>query len=172
VERWIDADARPPFFLFVHLWTRIRHIPPRRSDTRFDRGGRADFDFSNVEYNMAIGPDMPARALRHLVALYDGRSRRRRAVGRIVAALEQRGWLDGTLIALTADHGEEFFDHGNKGHMRTLYEEVLHVPLLFACRTWCGRPPLGGDRRLGAPHADDPRRGGRHAGARRRWAGI
>src|SRR6185369_7574690 len=53
------------------------------------------------------------------------------AVGRIVAALEQRGWLDGTLVALTADHGEEFFDHGNKGHMKTLYEEVLHVPLVF-----------------------------------------
>jgi arylsulfatase A-like enzyme len=133
VERWIDADARPPFFLFVHLWDpHYDYIPPPPYDTRFDPGWKGDFDFSNVEYNMAIGPDMPARALRHLVALYDGEiASTDAAVGRIVAALEQRGWLDGTLIALTADHGEEFFDHGNKGHMTTLYEEVLHVPLLF-----------------------------------------
>jgi arylsulfatase A-like enzyme len=34
-------------------------------------------------------------------------------------------------VALTSDHGEEFFDHGSKGHMRTLFEEVLHVPLVF-----------------------------------------
>ena len=132
-ERWIDGDARPPFFLFVHLWDpHYDYIPPPPYDTRFDPGWKGDFDFSNIEYNMAITPDMPARALRHLIALYDGEiASSDAAVGRIIVALEQRGWLDGTLVAVTADHGEEFFDHGNKGHMTTLFEEVLHVPLLF-----------------------------------------
>jgi arylsulfatase A-like enzyme len=132
-ERWIDGDARPPFFLFVHLWDpHYDYIPPPPYDTRFDPGWKGDFDFSNVEYNMAIAPDMPARALRHLVALYDGEiASTDAAIGRVVAALEQRGWLDRTLVVLTSDHGEEFFDHGEKGHMKTLFEEVLHVPLVF-----------------------------------------
>jgi arylsulfatase A-like enzyme len=133
VERWIDVDARPPFFLFVHLWDpHYDYMPPPPYDTRFDPGWNGDFDFSNVEFNMAINADMPARALSHLVALYDGEIAATDAVvGRIVAGLEQRGLLDDTLVAVTADHGEEFFDHGDKGHMRTLFEEVLHVPLVF-----------------------------------------
>jgi arylsulfatase A-like enzyme len=132
VERFID-DARPPFFLFVHFWDpHYDYIPPPPYDTRFDPSWKGDFDFSNVEFNMAISPDMPARAFRHLVALYDGEiASTDAAVGRVIASLEQRGWLDGTLVALTADHGEEFFEHGNKGHMTTLFEEVLHVPLIF-----------------------------------------
>ena len=133
VEHWIDADARPPFFLFVHFWDpHYDYIPPPPYDTRFDPSWKGDFDFSNVEYNMAISADMPARALRHLVALYDGElAFTDAAVGRLIGALEQRGWLDNTLIALTSDHGEEFFDHGGKGHMTTLFEEMLHVPLIF-----------------------------------------
>jgi len=133
VEHWIDADARPPFFLFVHFWDpHYDYIPPPPYDTRFDPSWKGDFDFSNVEFNTAISPDMPARAFKHLVSLYDGEiAFTDAAVGRLIAALEQRGWLDGTLVALTADHGEEFFDHGNKGHMMTLFEEVLHVPLIF-----------------------------------------
>jgi arylsulfatase A-like enzyme len=133
VEHWIDADARPPFFLFVHFWDpHYDYIPPPPYDTRFDPGWKGDFDFSNVEFNMAISPEMPTRAFKHLVSLYDGEiAFTDAAVGRLIAALEQRGWLDGTLVALTADHGEEFFDHGGKGHMTTLFEEVLHVPLVF-----------------------------------------
>lgn len=132
-ERFVDGDARPPFFLFVHLWdANFDYIPPPPYDTRFDPGWKGDFDFANVERNEAISPDMPARAFRHLMALYDGEiASADAAIGRIVAALEQRGWLDGTLVAVTADHGEEFFDHGRLGHRRTLYEEVLHVPLVF-----------------------------------------
>jgi arylsulfatase A-like enzyme len=45
-----------------------------------------------------------------------------------------------TLVIVTADHGEEFFDHGGIGHGRTAYEEVLRVPLLMR---WPGRIPAG-----------------------------
>ncbi|MFT5733390.1 MAG: arylsulfatase A-like enzyme [Planctomycetota bacterium] len=36
-----------------------------------------------------------------------------------------------TLIAITADHGEEFGDHGALHHSHTLYEELIHVPLML-----------------------------------------
>jgi arylsulfatase A-like enzyme len=36
-----------------------------------------------------------------------------------------------TIVAITADHGEEFLDHGHSGHDKTLYDEVLRVPLLI-----------------------------------------
>lgn len=36
-----------------------------------------------------------------------------------------------TLVVFLSDHGEEFGDHGGSGHGKTLYREVIHVPLFF-----------------------------------------
>ena len=41
------------------------------------------------------------------------------------------GWDKNTLLIITADHGEEFWDHKKKGHGKSLYEEVIRVPLLI-----------------------------------------
>ena len=46
-------------------------------------------------------------------------------------SLEQRHILDNAIVVLTADHGEEFKEHGLIGHEKTLYEEVVHVPLIM-----------------------------------------
>lgn len=40
------------------------------------------------------------------------------------------GWDKNTIIIITADHGEEFGDHGDFGHGHTLYNELIHVPLI------------------------------------------
>src|SRR5439155_2936378 len=48
----------------------------------------------------------------------------------LFAGLERRGFLGNTFVAITADHGEEFNDHGLVGHGTTLYNELIRVPLL------------------------------------------
>ncbi len=45
--------------------------------------------------------------------------------------LKAEGHYDDTLIVLTADHGEEFFEHGGWWHGTTLYDEQIHVPLIL-----------------------------------------
>ena len=35
-----------------------------------------------------------------------------------------------SIVVLTSDHGEEFLDHGGLEHGHTLYDEMLHVPLI------------------------------------------
>lgn len=52
-------------------------------------------------------------------------------VGRILEHLEREGLLENTIVVITADHGEEFGDHGSLGHARTLHEELIRVPLLI-----------------------------------------
>ncbi len=133
VGQWLEHERDTPFFLFVHLWDpHYDYIPPPPYDTMFDPDYRGGFDFSNLLSNPSIRLDMPAREKAHLIALYDGEIAETDAtVGTVLAALEARGWLDQTLVVVTADHGEEFFEHGGKGHFRTLYEEVVHVPLVF-----------------------------------------
>ena len=48
----------------------------------------------------------------------------------LFAELERRGTLGHAVVVLTADHGEEFKDHGGMGHGKTLYDEQIHVPLI------------------------------------------
>jgi arylsulfatase A-like enzyme len=69
----------------------------------------------------------------HVVDLYDAEvAYFDDCFGRLLAELQKRGLLETTIIAVTADHGEELFDHGQLGHGYTLYEELLHVPLVVA----------------------------------------
>lgn len=58
-------------------------------------------------------------------------------------ALDARGMLDNTLVVITADHGELFGEHGLTGHGKSLYDEVLHVPLIIV------GPDLGMSGRVG-----------------------
>jgi len=55
-----------------------------------------------------------------------------RDIGDIVARLKKEGLYDNTIIVITADHGEEFLDHGGRLHYSSrAYQEMLHVPLLL-----------------------------------------
>jgi arylsulfatase A-like enzyme len=54
-----------------------------------------------------------------------------RNVGMVVDAIEQLGLTDRTLIVISSDHGEAFFEHAVEGHARTLYREVQNVPWLI-----------------------------------------
>ena len=48
-----------------------------------------------------------------------------------VDALEERFGSGEILLVLTSDHGEELFDHGGVLHGYTLYDEMLHIPLVI-----------------------------------------
>jgi arylsulfatase A-like enzyme len=52
------------------------------------------------------------------------------ALGELFDGLRKRGLWDRLVLVVTADHGEEFFDHGGFEHNRTLYDEMVHVPLI------------------------------------------
>ena len=67
-----------------------------------------------------------------LEALYDGEVAGVDAALRdFIAALRERERLAHALVVVTADHGEEFHDHGDLTHGLALYDEVVHVPLLL-----------------------------------------
>jgi arylsulfatase A-like enzyme len=63
--------------------------------------------------------------------LYDSEIRYTdRHVGQLLARLRELQIYDKALIVFTADHGEEFLDHGRFGHTKTLFRELIDVPLL------------------------------------------
>jgi arylsulfatase A-like enzyme len=50
--------------------------------------------------------------------------------GKIREMFDRFNWSENTIVIVTADHGEEFYERGNEGHGKSLYNEVLHVPLI------------------------------------------
>jgi arylsulfatase A-like enzyme len=66
-------------------------------------------------------------------------------LGRIFQLLQDQGMWENTVVMVTADHGEEFFDHGEKGHKNNLYQESVHVPLIVK---YAREPHPGRDARL------------------------
>jgi arylsulfatase A-like enzyme len=128
-----DLPVEGDVALFVHYMDpHVSYSPPPPYNRMFDDPdyrGRVDGGTNFFKRHRVIG-----RAdTEHLKALYDGEIAFTDVnVSRLLEALRARGLLDDPVIAYTADHGEEFRDHGYWGHSRTLYEELLHVP--FALR--------------------------------------
>ena len=53
-------------------------------------------------------------------------------ISEIVELLDEKGYMDGAVFAVTADHGELLGEHGLWGHASSLYEQELRIPLLIA----------------------------------------
>jgi len=136
---WI-AERKPVerFFLYVQtIDPHVPYIPPREFLERYDADPysgpvKASETARLLERIKAGQMTLTARDRRRLEALYDGEITYHDAhVPKLYEALAALGVLDDTLVVVTADHGEEFFEHGSVGHGHSLYRELLHVPLLL-----------------------------------------
>jgi len=141
------ASGRPKQrnFLFVHMWdVHYNYEPPpeylRIFEESYDGTMRGE-----VWDNHRFAPGMDPRDLQHLLALYDGEIRYTDdTIRKIFDALRANGLLEKTAVIVTADHGDEFLEHGGKGHHSTLYEEVLRVPLILHLTNEPARQPRVG----------------------------
>ena len=127
----IRTNQDRPFFLFAHYFDPHNpYDPPEGWNTRFDADPSVVPYLGESAYRGALPP--PA-VLSHIQAQYDEEILYTDAmIGRLLEGMEAMDRLRDTLIVLTSDHGEEFFEHGSWGHGHTLYPEVLHVPLIVS----------------------------------------
>jgi len=138
VARWLDAGPKEPFFLLVHY--NDPHWPydppsPYGAEWVADYHGPLTPHDTGVVVESEGRPvrDLDPESLRYLVGLYDGEIRFADAnVGALLAKLRSAGLRRPLLTVLTADHGEEFLDHGSMSHGYTLYDEQIRVPLVMS----------------------------------------
>jgi arylsulfatase A-like enzyme len=115
---WLDRRGDERFFLFLH------YMDPH--DPYFEH------PYDGVGIARVSMPEPDPKLKERLASLYRGEIEYLDAqFGELLAKLEEKGLYDDTVIALTADHGEEFDDHGGFWHGLTLYDEQIHVPLLI-----------------------------------------
>lgn len=132
------ANVEGPLFLWVHyLDPHHPYLPPPPWRTRFGTESEVDRlqqrgDLSQRLIAAARGKGgWTERDWARLVELYDGEiASTDAAIGRLLDALEASGRLRDARIVLTADHGEEFRDHGGVLHSHSLYLELLRLPTI------------------------------------------
>jgi arylsulfatase A-like enzyme len=134
VLAWLDGrPADRPFFLYVHASdVHAPYRPSAEMERRFVEAGSAG-DAESLRDRMEERPDRLSSAdVQALSALYDAEvATWDAAFGVFWEALRARGRDRDTIVAFVADHGEEFHDHGGIEHGYTLYEELVHVPLVL-----------------------------------------
>ncbi|MFK7990131.1 MAG: sulfatase [Sandaracinaceae bacterium] len=84
----------------------------------------AHFNDPHLPYNRAGDTGPPFDRYMGEVALVDTQ------LGRILGAIDELGLASRTYVVITADHGEAFEEHGRNAHANSLYEELVHVPLI------------------------------------------
>ncbi|HEY6768675.1 MAG TPA: sulfatase-like hydrolase/transferase [Candidatus Sulfotelmatobacter sp.] len=100
---WLSKRPAGPFFLWVHLYDpHDPYSPPEPYKTRY-QGKPYD---GEIAYTDSVA-------------------------AKLIAGLRTRALFQGALIAVMADHGEAFGEHGENHHGIFLYDETIHVPLMI-----------------------------------------
>ncbi len=130
---FLEARGDSDFFLFLHYYDPHWHYdPPAPYDRVFDPTYQGEatgiwWDFKDLEPDSINPPD-----LHHIQALYDGEILYTdRQLERLFQEMKRLEVFENALVVVTSDHGEEFLDHGQWEHQKTLYEEQLRVPLMM-----------------------------------------
>jgi arylsulfatase len=118
VAAFLASRPPEPFFLFIH------YMDPH--DPYFE------MPYNGHGVARVSTPAPPADRADELHDLYRGDVRYfDEYLKKLTDRLQQSGLYDRSIIALTADHGEEFHEHGGWWHGTSLYEEQVHVPLII-----------------------------------------
>jgi len=143
---WLEQNADEPFFMAIHYWDPHTPYLPEERFRVFYQGDPSDPSLPDTlgafkggyfhdrwqRWFSLLPPGL--RDVEYLVSLYDGEVRQvDEGVGELLAALDESGHREDTLVVLTSDHGELFHRHGILCDHHGLYDGNIHCPLFFRC---------------------------------------
>ncbi|MHC4217898.1 MAG: sulfatase [Planctomycetota bacterium] len=166
VEKTIQllGRTREPFFGYLHLAACHHPFPSGLRHRGFMEKYGFDYD---EQARQEAGVDFTSAAIMHAIAngdvglepddvrfldlIYDAQLRvvDEYLVAPLVGALKAMDLYDDTLIVVTADHGEELYDHDGYAHGHALWDEIIRVPMIVKFPR--GRKPTDLQRRVDAP---------------------
>ncbi len=132
---WFQRKRPEPFFLFLHYY-----------DVHSDYSSLPRFEDQFVHPYNGIANGTTTQLLNfrkglvkltesdagHLMDLYDAGIRQIDfMLNQLFQYIDSRKLLDNSVIIITSDHGEEFFEHGGVLHSQTQYEELVHIPMII-----------------------------------------
>lgn len=138
---WIRENKGHAFYMFIHYIEPHNPInaPYPFKNKYWQNRNRHGID-KNKLYLVAQNPlvcftnniRLNREELTALRALYDGEiSYIDYKIGELIAFLKKERIYDNTFIIITADHGEHFGEHDLYSHVASLYEPIIHIPLMM-----------------------------------------
>ncbi len=118
------------FFMFLHSYKlHSPYSPQPETIELFDKNLTKESNYLAGKFGFL---DMNKENMEYFKTLYDAELYEMdKKFGMFIDKLQEKGILDNTIIILTGDHGQEFYEHKRIGHGITLYDEVIKVPLII-----------------------------------------
>ncbi|MFH1789239.1 MAG: sulfatase [Candidatus Altiarchaeota archaeon] len=147
IYSWLSENHDKKFFLFLHNFNVHGPYTPPKTYTRYFTNYSTPTDLKShiidvqrlYDEKGGIPPENKS-SLDYIISQYDGEiAYVDHLLGQFIGELVRYGLLNNTLIIVTSDHGEEFLEHGHFDHVRTLYDELVRVPLIV----WAPTLPEG-----------------------------
>jgi choline-sulfatase len=128
------GTAPQPFFAMIHYFdVHWPYRPPIKYVDMVRHGSTVDLFGEGRAVNRA-GERPSDEAIEREELLYDSCIRfSDDGIGGLIEFLDKSGLRDNTLVIITADHGEAFWEHGVGSHGHSTHEEEIRVPLIFNC---------------------------------------
>jgi arylsulfatase A-like enzyme len=119
VLRWVGHGRRAPFFIFVNYF-----------DVHDPYGAPRSYPHPQWEKQGRYGEDQYDYSVKYVDDCF----------GQLMQELSNRGLTNNTLVVVTSDHGESLGQHHLQTHGRSLYWNLVHVPLIIS---YSGHIPAG-----------------------------
>lgn len=137
---WIEKHKGDRFFVYIQ--TIDPHVP-------YDPPGELLREYDPKPYSGIVSPRRTADLLskakavppkvrlserdrEHLEALHNAEiTYHDNYLGEFIERLKRLGLYDNVMFVVTSDHGEEFYEHGSYGHGHSVFQEMIHVPMMF-----------------------------------------
>ncbi len=136
--RWLKRNKNRRFYLYLgtndpHVTYRAHKGFIKQYDPRPYNGPyRRYLAGKSMEKIKVEKRKLSRRNKQRIEALYENEiAFNDQQLGRLLAGMKQMGLDKDTLVIITSDHGEEFWEHGSCGHGHSLYQELVSVPLIL-----------------------------------------
>ncbi len=133
VRRWLEQAGERSLFLFLNaMETHDPFEPPPPHRDRWPGRSSRRINFHAVRTEIMLGElEFEPWLREHLLSQYDGEiANVDHQLGRLFDLLRDTGFFDDAWIIVTSDHGEHFGERGRIWHRTSLYEALVHVPLI------------------------------------------
>jgi len=130
VISWLGENGSQRFYCMLHLYdVHSPYNPPPPHNTAF----QDDPQLTRFDWDLDDGQVLNSSEVEKAIDLYDGEiAYVDHHLNRLFRWIRHNGLEDETLIVVMSDHGEEFLEHGWVLHGTTMYQEVMHVPLIMS----------------------------------------
>ncbi|MEN8155067.1 MAG: sulfatase [Acidobacteriota bacterium] len=133
--KWINKNKQKKHFVWIHLFD--PHIPyTLHKDIKNTLGKQTDHSFlkniiSKKKVNLEIFGNSLNNYLNYILSYNSEIRYIDNELNKVITRLKEYNINKKSLLLLTADHGEALGQHNWLGHGKYLYNEILHIPLIF-----------------------------------------